>query len=182
MSASDRVCVWKSYTGTLTDMIFLVVCVSFTLCLGSSSACSSAWELMSAEATVKAPWTVISSSSTSCRRARTSRTVSRNCFISSSRLSFSSLWPRWAVRSLPFRRVSSIRVGLTVILGICQSPSFHPGLGARGQRPGASAPQQTRGKSSSWAAAKRGRPPKSRGPRKGLTAPSWASTFRYTPA
>lgn len=26
-------------------------------------------------------------------------------------------------------------MGLTVILGICQSPSFHPGLGACGQRP-----------------------------------------------
>ena len=102
-------------------MMFLVVWVSCTLCLGYSSACSRAWELIRAEATVNASWTVISSSSTSCRRLRTSRTVSRNCFISSSRLSFSSLWPRWAVRSFPFRRVSSIRVGLTVTLGIGHS-------------------------------------------------------------
>ena len=118
MSASDFVLVWKWYTGTLTDMMFLLVCVNSTLCLGYRSACSKASEDMRAEATVKDLCTVISSSSTSARRARTSRTVSRNCFISSSRLSFSSLWPRWAVRSLPFRRVSSIRVGFTVIFAI----------------------------------------------------------------
>ena len=96
---------------------------SSTLCLGYISACSMAAPLMRAEATVKEPCTRISSSSTWLRRARTSRTVSRNCFISSSRLSLSSLWPRWAVFSLRFKRVSSIRVGLTTVAAIVY-PSF----------------------------------------------------------
>ena len=72
-------------------MTFLNVMVSSTDCLGYINACSMAWALISAEATVKELCTRISSSSTWARRERSSRTVSRNCFISSSRLSFSSL-------------------------------------------------------------------------------------------
>src|SRR5699024_10453938 len=73
---------------------------------------------MRAEATVKEAWARMSPSSTRRRKARFSRTTSMNCFISSSRLSFSSLWPRWAVFNRPFSRVSSIRVGLMVVEGI----------------------------------------------------------------
>ena len=99
-------------------MTFLKVMVSSTDCLGYISACSMDWALISAEATVKEPWTRIRSCSTWARRARSSRTVSKNCFISSSRLSLSSLWPRWAVLSLPLSRVSSIRVGFTTVFAI----------------------------------------------------------------
>ena len=73
---------------------------------------------MRAEATVKEPWARISPSSTLFRRARFSRTTSMNCFMSSSRLSLSSLWPRMEVLSRVFSRVSSCRVGFTLIAGM----------------------------------------------------------------
>ena len=62
--------------------------------------------------------------STFRRSSMFSRTRSRNCLISSSRLSFRSLWPRTAVFSLFFWRVSSIRVGFTCVDATLHSPSF----------------------------------------------------------
>jgi len=113
----------KWYSGTLTDMMFWKLMVRSTDCLGYMRDCSSISVDMRAEATVKDPWARIRASSTLARRARFSRTTSRNCFISSSRLSFRSLWPRRAVFRRPFSRVSSIRVGFTLIAGI-PYPSF----------------------------------------------------------
>ena len=51
--------------------------------------------------------------STFSRRALFTRTSSKNCRISSSRLSLSSLCPRTAVANFFFCLVSSIRVGFT---------------------------------------------------------------------
>ena len=53
--------------------------------------------------------------------------MSKNCFISSSRLSLRSLWPRVAVFSRPFSRFSSILVGFMVAEAICSPLSYnHP--------------------------------------------------------
>ena len=110
-------------------MMFRKDIFSATLCLGYSRACSSISGDMTAEATVNDPWAFINPSSTRFRTARFSRTTSRNCFISSSRLSFSSLCPRLAVLSRFFSRVSSIRVGFTFMAGILSPPSSMEGAG-----------------------------------------------------
>ena len=62
------------------------------------------------------------SASTFSRRRLFSRTISKNCRISSSRLSFSSLCPRTAVVSFFFSRVSSIRVGFICVVAKGHAP------------------------------------------------------------
>ena len=81
-------------------------------------ACSSISGDMTADAAAKAVLARVRPSSTFRRRVRFSRTTSMNCFISSSRLSLRSLWPRLAVRSRPLSRVSSMRVGFTFKAGM----------------------------------------------------------------
>ena len=166
---------------------------SSTPCLGYMRACSKALPLIRAEATVKELCTRISSSSTWARRVRTSRTVSRNCFINSSRLSLSSLCPRWAVLSLPLSRVSSIRVGLVTVTAIAVHLAFWSGgppRQARGIYTGSSGIRANRAHRSTTAAA---RHTSLHAPclRKYLhmaassvtpSAPSWAGTCRYSPA
>ena len=105
-------------------MMFFDVMSSSTLCFGYSRACSSISGLMRAAATVKAALARSRPASTFWRSSRFRRTISRNCFISSSLLSLRSLWPRVAVFSRPFSRVSSILVGFMVAEGIA-SPLFY---------------------------------------------------------
>ena len=95
-------------------MIFLNFISSSTLCFGYSRACSSISGDIMAAATVKAAFACSSPFSTLARSSRFFLTMSRNCFINSSRLSLRSLWPRVAVFSRPFSLVSSILVGFTV--------------------------------------------------------------------
>ena len=100
-----------------TRMSFEDLAVQF-----EGSACSNPSGDIRADATVNEPWARINPSSTRRRRVRFSRTLSRNCFISSSRLSLSSLCPRTAVFNRFLSRVNSIRVAFTVTDGIFPPP------------------------------------------------------------
>ena len=87
--------VWKEYCGTLTLMMFLNSISSSTLWRGYSRACSSISGLMIALDDLKGGESL---RQPPARRARAAallrRTMSMNWRISSSRLSFISLWPR----------------------------------------------------------------------------------------
>ena len=115
MSFGSGVRVLKSKSGISTLMTFCVPAEIETSCFGASSAVFSISSGMPARASMKSPFAAFSAASTSSRSALFSRTRSRNWRISSSRLSFSSLWPRTAVTSFFFSRVSSMRVGLTCV-------------------------------------------------------------------
>ena len=113
MSPCWGVRVWKVNLGTSTLITFSTSHSKETRCFGASRAVFSAASCMEARASMNSWLAAFSPCSTFWRRAMFSRTRSRNWRISSSRLSFSSLWPRVAVASFFFRRVSSMRVGFT---------------------------------------------------------------------
>ena len=99
-------------------MTFLPVTERSTPCLGNIRASSITSWLITALATEKLSYTRESSCSTSSRSLLFSRASSRKPFISWSRLSFISLWPRLAVTRRRLRVVSIILVGFTFNLSI----------------------------------------------------------------
>ena len=105
--------VWKVNWGTSTLMTFSTWHSKVTCCLGASKAVFNTASCIPARASMNSWLAARMPASTSKRSLRFSRTLSKNCRISSSRLSFSSLWPRVAVLSFFFRRLSSMRVGFT---------------------------------------------------------------------
>ena len=113
MSPCWGVRVWKVNLGTSTLITFSTSHSKETRCFGASRAVFSTSSCIPARARRKFLLAAWMPASTCSRRVLFSRTWSRNWRISSSRLSFSSLWPRVAVASFFFRRVSSMRVGFT---------------------------------------------------------------------
>ena len=108
----------------MTLMMFLNSMPSSTLWRGYSSACSSISGLMIALATCSEAKASVRPLSTRSRSCLLSFTTSRNWRMSSSRLSFMSLWPRRAVLSLPLSCLSIILVGAIVVLAIKLPPYF----------------------------------------------------------
>ena len=103
-------------------MMFLNVMSSVADCLGVEQRLLQHLGDITLDATVMARLASSMPASTLARSALFSRTMRKNCRISSSRLSLSSRWPRTAVRSRPLSRVSSIRVGLIVLLAMSAPP------------------------------------------------------------
>ena len=102
-------------------------------CFGASSAVLSAASDMPAFAMTKFRFAERIPASTFLRTSIFSRTRSRYWRISSSRLSFRSLWPRIAVIRFFFRRVSSILVGFTCFAATMPPPYYR--LRLPGQAP-----------------------------------------------
>ena len=101
---------------SLIHILFLNVISRETLCFGRRSDCSSISGDIIADATAKFFCARIRACSTRARKSRLMRTISKNCFISSSRLSLSNLCPRRAVARRTLSLLSSMRVGLTFSL------------------------------------------------------------------
>lgn len=118
MSSAAAVRVLYSNTGILTLITLRVSASTSTSCLGAIMATLVVSSSMLARASAKFLLAAEMPASTRSRNALFSRTISKNWRMSSSRLSLSSLWPRMAVTSFFFKRVSSIRVGLTCVEAI----------------------------------------------------------------
>ena len=103
-------------------MMFWNVMSNVADCFGYKSACWSISGDITLDATVMARLASSMPCSTLARSSLFSRTIRKNWRISSSRLSLSSRWPRTAVRRRPLSRVSSIRVGLIVLLAMRTPP------------------------------------------------------------
>ena len=115
-------------------MTFFLPTSRFTSCFGAISAVFSVASSIPALAMTKFLFAERIPASTFSRSSMFSRTRSRNWRISSSRLSFKSLWPLTAVTNFFFVLVNSIRVGVTCVDAIYHPPPYSLLLAA-GSRP-----------------------------------------------
>ena len=102
-----------------TLITFLSLRAIRTSCFGAMSAVLNVCSFIPAFAITKPVLAALMPASTFFLSSIFSLAMSRNCLISSSRLSLRSLWPLDAVTSFFLSLVSSILVGLTTTLAIC---------------------------------------------------------------